>query len=161
LPLPDGLHDLRLVQTRIMLSEMSRSLAFERNHYLKKLSPQINKQIIEGASISYEQYSQDLMAATSARTAIEQLFQSETDLIIAPSAIGEATLQKEGTGDPVFCRIWTLLGLPCINLNISFGPNGLPVGVQLIAGPGKDHLLLSAARAFALALTDPVLRDQA
>jgi Asp-tRNA(Asn)/Glu-tRNA(Gln) amidotransferase A subunit family amidase len=161
LPLPDGLHDLRLVQTRIMLSEMSRSLAFERNHYLKKLSPQINKQIIEGASISYEQYSQDLMAATSARTAIEQLFQSETDLIIAPSAIGEATLQKEGTGDPVFCRIWTLLGLPCINLNISFGPNGLPVGVQLIAGPGKDHFLLSAARAFALALPDPVLRDQA
>jgi Asp-tRNA(Asn)/Glu-tRNA(Gln) amidotransferase A subunit family amidase len=46
-------------------------------------------------------------------------------------------------------------------LNISSGPNGLPIGVQLIAGPGKDHFLLSAARAFAKALPDPVLRDQA
>jgi hypothetical protein len=33
--------------------------------------------------------------------------------------------------------------------------------VQLIAGPGKDGFLLSAAKAFALALPDPVLRDQA
>ena len=64
-------------------------------------------------------------------------------------------------GDPLFCREWTLLGLPCINLNVTNGPNGLPVGVQLIAGAGKDHFLLSVARAFAQALPDPVLRDQA
>lgn len=159
--LPDQLNDLRLVQTRIMLSEMSRSLAFERNHFPKKLSPQINKQITEGTSIAYEQYSQDLATAASARSIITQLFHNEVDFIIAPSAIGEAPLHKDGTGDPVFCRIWTLLGLPCINLNISHGPRGLPVGVQLIAAPGKDHFLLSAARAFALALPDPVLRDQA
>jgi Asp-tRNA(Asn)/Glu-tRNA(Gln) amidotransferase A subunit family amidase len=81
--------------------------------------------------------------------------------VIAPSATGEAPIAKEGTGNPVFCRGWTLLGLPCINLNISSGPNGLPVGVQLIAAPGKDAFLLSAASAFAKALPDPVLRDQA
>ena len=62
---------------------------------------------------------------------------------------------------PIFCREWTLLGLPCININIGNGPHGLPVGIQLIAGPGKDHFLLSVARAFAQALPDPVLRDQA
>ena len=54
-----------------------------------------------------------------------------------------------------------MLGLPSININVASGPHGLPVGVQLIAGPGKDRFLLSAARAFALALPDPVLRDQA
>ena len=54
-----------------------------------------------------------------------------------------------------------MLGLPCINLNVATGPNGLPVGVQLIAGLGRDRFLLSAAKAFALALPDPVLRDQA
>lgn len=159
--LPKSLRNLREIQTRIMLSEMSRSLAFERAHYPKKLSAQISKQIHEGASITYEQYSQDVHTAALARSVIDQLFHDEIDLIIAPSAIGEATLHKDGTGDPIFCRVWTLLGLPCINLNMTSGSKGLPVGVQLIAGPGKDHFLLSAARSFALTLPDPVLRDQA
>ena len=83
------------------------------------------------------------------------------DVLIAPSAIGEAPATKENTGAPIFCRGWTLLGLPCININITTGTLGLPVGVQLIAGTGKDHLLLSVARAIAYALPDPVARDQA
>jgi len=161
LSLPPEFDDLRQIQTRIMLSEMSRSLAFECAHFPKKLSSQISKQIIEGAQIPYTQYSQDLIDAQSAQRLITELFQDRVDLVIAPSAIGEAPLLKEGTGDPVFCRIWTLLGLPCINLNIASGVNGLPIGVQFIAGPGKDRFLLSAARAFALAMPDPVLRDQA
>jgi Asp-tRNA(Asn)/Glu-tRNA(Gln) amidotransferase A subunit family amidase len=159
--LPKACDNLIQVQTRIMQSEMSRSLAFERAHFLKRLSPVLLKQIDDGAKIGYEKYAKDLLRAKKARTSIEDLFDHEIDLLIAPSAIGEAPLLKEGTGDPIFCRDWTLLGLPCININVTNGPNGLPVGVQLIAGPGKDHFLLSVARAFAQALPDPVLRDQA
>ena len=96
-----------------------------------------------------------------AKASVAELFSNEIDILIAPSATGEAPLIKDGTGDPIFCRDWSMLGLPCINLNVASGPNGLPVGVTLIAGPGKDQFLLSAARAFALALPDPVLRDQA
>jgi Asp-tRNA(Asn)/Glu-tRNA(Gln) amidotransferase A subunit family amidase len=118
-------------------------------------------QIDHGAAIEFNQYKRDLDQAHVARKAMQNLFNESVDLIIAPSAIGEAPLIKDGTGDPLFCRTWTLLGLPCINLNISTGPNGLPIGVQLIAAYGKDQFLLSAARAFALALPDPVLRDQA
>jgi Asp-tRNA(Asn)/Glu-tRNA(Gln) amidotransferase A subunit family amidase len=159
--LPAACKDLTLLQTRIMSFEMARALIFERTRYSKKLSPQLLQQLSEGAQIPYEQYQKDLMKAQAARFAIAQLFENEVDILIAPSAPGEAPLAKEGTGNPVFCRGWTLSGLPCINLNVSSGPNGLPVGVQLIAGPGKDRFLLSAARAFAQALPDPVLRDQA
>lgn len=159
--LPAACKDLTLLQTRIMSFEMARALIFERTRYSKKLSPQLSQQLSEGAQIPYEQYQKDLMKAQAARFAIAQLFDNELDILIAPSAPGEAPLAKEGTGNPVFCRGWTLSGLPCINLNVSSGPNGLPVGVQLIAGPGKDRFLLSAARAFAQALPDPVLRDQA
>ena len=159
--LPAACKDLTLLQTRIMSFEMARALIFERTRYSKKLSPQLLQQLSEGAEIPYEQYQKDLMKAQAARFAIAQLFENEVDILIAPSAPGEAPLAKEGTGNPVFCRGWTLSGLPCINLNVSSGPNGLPVGVQLIAGPGKDRFLLSAARAFAQALPDPVLRDQA
>jgi len=161
LDLPPHLDGLREIQTRIMLNEMSRSLAFEREHFSKKMSPQINQQIIHGSQINYSQYATDLLEAKAASSYISELFADQLDLIIAPSAIGEAPLLKEGTGDPVFCRIWTLLGLPCINLNMASGPNGLPLGIQLIAGPGKDRFLLSAARALAKKLPDPVLRDQA
>lgn len=159
--LPTACKDLTLLQTRIMSFEMARALVFERARFSKKLSPQLLQQLSEGAQIPYEQYQKDLMKAQAARFAIAQLFDNEVDILIAPSAPGEAPLAKEGTGNPVFCRGWTLSGLPCINLNVSSGPNGLPVGVQLIAGPGKDRFLLSAARAFAQALPDPVLRDQA
>lgn len=161
LGLPKSCDDITQVQTRIMLSEMSRSFLFERTHFPKKLSLILSKQLADGAAISYEQYAKDLLFTASAKSSIKALFNDEVDLLIAPSAIGEAPDLKEGTGDPVFCREWTLLGLPCININVASGPNGLPVGVQLIAGPGKDHFLLSAARAFVLALPDPTLRDQA
>jgi Asp-tRNA(Asn)/Glu-tRNA(Gln) amidotransferase A subunit family amidase len=127
----------------------------------KKLSTMIASQIDQGAAIEFGQYKRDLDKAQVARKAMQHLFDESVDLIIAPSVIGEAPLIKEGTGDPLFCRAWTLLGLPCINLNISVGPNGLPIGVQLIADYGQDQFLLSAARAFALGLPDPVLRDQA
>lgn len=159
--LPAACKDLTLLQTRIMSFEMARALIFERTRFSKKLSPQLSQQLFEGAQIPYEQYQKDLMKAQAARFAIAQLFENEVDFLIAPSAPGEAPLAKEGTGNPVFCRGWTLSGLPCINLNVSSGPNGLPVGVQLIAGPGKDRFLLSAARAFAQALPDAVLRGQA
>ena len=161
LKLPKACDGLTQAQSRIMLSEMSRSLLFERVHHAKKLSPQLNKQLNDGAEISYEQYAKDLLLASKARASVAELFNNKIDILIAPSAIGEAPSIKDGTGDPIFCRGWTLLGLPCININIVNGPKGLPVGVQLIAGPGKDHFLLSAARAFALALPDPTLRDQA
>ena len=159
--LPKSCDGLTQAQTRIMLSDISRSLAFEREHFHQKLSPLLLKQIEDGAKVTYAQYTQDLLQGNLARASVAELFNNEIDVIIAPSAIGEAPMLKEGTGDPVFCREWTLLGLPCINLNVTNGPNGLPVGVQLIAGPGKDHFLLSVARAFAQALPDPVLRDQA
>jgi Asp-tRNA(Asn)/Glu-tRNA(Gln) amidotransferase A subunit family amidase len=159
--LPMACDDLTQAQSRIMLSEMSRSLLFERIHYAKKLSPQLIKQLSDGATISYEQYAKDLLLANHAKTAVAELFTNEIDILIAPSAAGEAPSMRDGTGDPIFCRGWTLLGLPCININVASGPNGLPVGIQLIAGPGKDHFLLSAARSFALALPDPTLRDQA
>jgi Asp-tRNA(Asn)/Glu-tRNA(Gln) amidotransferase A subunit family amidase len=161
LELPAEMRNLRQAQTEIMLSEMSCSLAFEREHYLKKLSPLLLKQLTDGASVPYSQYQQDLELAYLSQSLIKGLFEDQFDLLIAPSAIGEAPFLKDGTGDPVFCRIWTMLGLPCINLNVATGANGMPVGVQLIAGPGKDRFLLSAARAFARALPDPVLRDQA
>jgi Asp-tRNA(Asn)/Glu-tRNA(Gln) amidotransferase A subunit family amidase len=49
------------------------------------------------------------------------------------------------TGDPIFCRIWTLLGVPVMNIPCSQGQNGLPVGVQIIGRIGDDARVVAVA----------------
>lgn len=154
----DGLAD---VQSRIMTSEMARSLLFEWVHFPKLLSSKITAQLKDGAAIPYAAYSADLIYVAQARQAMDQFFTDHVDVIITPSAIGEAPATKSHTGDPIFCRSWSVLGYPCININVGSGPNHMPVGVQLVAGLGRDRLLLSTAKALVQALADPALRAQA
>ena len=48
----------------------------------------------------------------------------DCDVILVPSSIGEAPAGLDGTGDPLFCRSWTLLGLPCVHLPFARGQSG-------------------------------------
>jgi len=50
----------------------------------------------------------------------------------------------EGTGDPLFCRGWTVLGLPCLHLPLGVGRHGLPIGLQLIGPALADQAVLQA-----------------
>ena len=65
---------------------------------------------------------------------------------MTPAARGQAPLGLDATGDPVFCRAWTLAGTPAISVPGLTGGEGMPVGVQLVAAPGRDAQLLAAAR---------------
>jgi Asp-tRNA(Asn)/Glu-tRNA(Gln) amidotransferase A subunit family amidase len=67
-------------------------------------------------------------------------------VLLTASAQGEAPIGLESTGDPVFNRNWTLLHVPCVTIPFALGPNGMPVGVQLVAQPGEHGRLLSAAK---------------
>jgi hypothetical protein len=70
----------------------------------------------------------------------------EVDFLLTPSAPGEAPRSLESTGDPVFNRAWTLLGVPCVNVPYGKGAHGLPLGVQLV-GPFDGDRRCSAGRA--------------
>jgi Asp-tRNA(Asn)/Glu-tRNA(Gln) amidotransferase A subunit family amidase len=74
---------------------------------------------------------------------LDQLF-ADVDVLVAPAVLGEAP-GTETTGDPLLCRMWTLLGTPAIAVPGLTGPAGLPVGVQVIAPPGRDAVALGAA----------------
>ena len=67
------------------------------------------------------------------------------DALLCPSTLGEAPIGS-ATGDPVFQVMWTLLGVPCVNLPLGRGPNGLPIGVQLVGHRHTDHALLGVAQ---------------
>ena len=78
--------------------------------------------------------------------ALDELFRERYDAILTPPALGTAPKGLGSTGDPAFCVLWTLLGMPAITLPLMQGANGLPLGVQLVGRKGYDARLLRTAR---------------
>jgi Asp-tRNA(Asn)/Glu-tRNA(Gln) amidotransferase A subunit family amidase len=97
-----------------------------------------------GLDISAERHEDNLRTAQNARLLIDECF-GGNDVLLAPSAIGAAPAGLLATGNPLFSRIWTLLGLPCVHLPFARAHNGLPVGVQLIGRIGDDRKMLQIA----------------
>jgi len=143
--LPDTFDGLATAQAEIMAYEASRGLAFERHTHGDQLSESLSALLAEGAAITPDRYDEALRLAHRCRTALDEVFQ-DRDVLLAPSATGEAPEGLDTTGDPIFCRIWTLLHVPCINLPGLKGPGGLPVGIQLVGKVGRDAELLAVAR---------------
>ena len=76
----------------------------------------------------------------------EELFTERYDAILTPPALGTAPKGLGATGDPVFCVLWTLLGMPAVTLPLMRGANGLPLGVQMVGRRNFDARLLRTAR---------------
>lgn len=64
---------------------------------------------------------------------------------MTPPATGEAPADLSQTGDPTFCTIWTLLGVPAVAIPVGIGPAGLPLGLQIVGALGRDDAALAAA----------------
>lgn len=96
------------------------------------------RQLVEAGRALERSFPERLRAAQAAgRRFLAQVF-DQADFILTPSAPGEAPLGLASTGDPVFNGIWTFLQTPCLNLPLTTGPGGLPIGVQLVCAPGRD-----------------------
>ena len=64
--------------------------------------------------------------------------------LLTPPTFGEAP-PRATTGSPRFCSRWTLLGAPAVTVPTGRGPNGLPLGIQLVGAPGDDRRVIAAA----------------
>lgn len=67
------------------------------------------------------------------------------DAIISAATTDVAPLRTDGTGDPIFATLWTLLGAPALTLPLLTGPKCLPLGVQFVGGRRRDADLIEAA----------------
>ena len=143
-PWPAALPDLVALQKQVMAHEMARALGHERVHHRARISERLNALFDEGIQIDGERHAAHLAQTTAARALADSWF-NDVDLLLAPSTTGEAPEGIGATGDPLFCRGWTLLGLPCVHLPFARGRHGLPVGLQLVGRAGDDHRLLAAA----------------
>ncbi len=142
--LPAAFAGLLQAQRDIMSADLYRSLAHERLHHADKLSPGLRDLLAAGQQVSVEQYRAAQQLAHSARSGLSSAF-GEYEVVIAPSARGEAPATLAQTGDPVFGRVWTLLGLPCVHLPFTQGATGMPVGLQVIGRHGEDKVALRVA----------------
>ena len=133
-------------QNIIHYYEIARNLAKIRENHNDTLSPQVSKLFAHGAMISDQAYQEATEIRNGAISYFDSFF-NDFDAIITPSAPGEAPLFSEGsTGNPIFSTIWTLCGLPCLNMPILISENDMPIGVQLVGGPEEDDRLLRTGR---------------
>lgn len=142
-PLPDG-QAATDAQRVIMAFESAQSLGYEYRAHRDALSARLAELLEAGLNIGYDEYVSAQHDAARARDALRGVL-ADYDVLITPGAPGEAPVGLDATGDPVFNRLWTMLGVPAVTVPVMSGPSGMPIGVQLIGAWDRDRELLAIA----------------
>lgn len=119
-----------------------------------KLSPALRARIEQGREVRAVDYLRALGRIPELNASLTELFEQRYDAILTPAAFGTAPKGLESTGDPAFCALWTLCGMPALNVPLMQGANGLPLGVQLVGARHRDAQLLRTARWLVTHLSD-------
>ena len=128
------------------------ALAWEWKTQRPLMPPKLSKALQWAETSSIAQFDDARHAGKRARIAAHDFFK-EIDAVISYSAPGTApALSENATGHAAYNRLWSLLGTPCINVPGCRAPNGMPVGVQVIARFGQDATALSVAAMLEAAL---------
>ncbi len=126
--------------------EFARNRTWEIDHHYEMISETLrNNRLKDGLACSFETYRESRSFLARMRRSLHDVFNGY-DVLLAPSASGEAPVGLNATGNASHCVLWTSTHVPCMTLPLFTGPNGLPVGAQLIAARNHDRLLFEAAR---------------
>jgi Asp-tRNA(Asn)/Glu-tRNA(Gln) amidotransferase A subunit family amidase len=143
--LPDKFDALRTAHPIVMNAESARALGWELTTHPEQLSEGLRERMefglnqTEAALIeAYDVFANTQHAFPEAMAGL--------DVLVTPSAPGEAPAGLEWTGDPAFNFIWTSLHVPCVTVPAGTGPNGLPLGIQIVGRRGEDRAVLAWAR---------------
>ncbi|MEX2220971.1 MAG: amidase [Candidatus Rokuibacteriota bacterium] len=130
----------------IMDGELAVNLRREWETGRERISASLRARIEHGHEVRAPEYLRARAAATPLEATFTELFEQRYDAILTPAADGTAPAGLESTGEPTFCTLWTMLGLPAVSLPLLEGANGLPLGVQLVGPRHGDARLLRTAR---------------
>ena len=97
-----------------------------------------------GLACTFAEYRDARTEAEQLRLLLDDEF-ADCDVLLTPSAAGEAPVGLNETGTAVFCSIWTTCHVPSLTLPLFTGPNGLPIGAQLVGRRNDDRRLFAAA----------------
>jgi Asp-tRNA(Asn)/Glu-tRNA(Gln) amidotransferase A subunit family amidase len=125
--------------------EAHQALAWEYRTHHDAMPPLLRARLDESAGTTPAAYDEARGIANQTRRSLMKVF-DEVDVILTFAAPGAAPKGLASTGDARFNRLWTLMGVPCVNIPAHVADGGLPVGVQIIARFGDDAGALNAAR---------------
>ena len=111
----------------------------------EKMRPETHGRVDEGKAISAVDYIRALGLAEAQGQALDRLFDLY-DVILTPSAAGQAPQDLSITGNPAFNGMWTLLGVPAVSVPLLTGADGMPIGVQVVGRCGDDARVLRATK---------------
>ncbi len=131
--LPDACAALESAHPIVMNRESAHALSWELTHARASISAALRERLDFGLAQSEAAVAGAYAAFAAARTGFPAALEG-LDLLLTPSAPGEAPEGLAWTGDPTFNFIWTSLGVPCVTVPAGAGPRGLPLGVQIVAG---------------------------
>jgi len=143
--LPPTCYGIGEVQRRHSAFEGVRVHAPERYRHEALLSPNLkNAKIAEGKRLTLADFRTAWRDAERMRRAVRQWI-DRFDAVLTLPAPGQAPRGLADTGSAVFNALWTLLYMPCLTLPAGEGPDGLPVGIQLVGARHADARLLDTA----------------
>ena len=125
--------------------EAHQALAWEYRTQYDAMAPRLRGRLDKSKGTTPEAYDEAIRIAGEARHALAAMF-DDVDVLLTFSAPGAAPKGLGSTGDALFNSLWTLMGVPCVNVPAYIAEGGLPVGVQVIARYGNDAGALAAAR---------------
>lgn len=128
----------------IMLAESASEHEELRLRKAPLLSSTLTEFLAEGREVPAVAYLQALKLKERLREELA-LFLDPYDAIITLPASGEAPDTLAHTGNPAFCSIWSLCGVPAVVIPIGVGPRDLPLGLQVVGGFGRDEEALAIA----------------
>lgn len=140
-PSCDGLTD---AQVAIMAYEAAAAFAPEARTAGEQFSSGFAALLAGGQMIDGSAFFAAQALAATGRQALASVFEN-VDILLAPSAEGEAPAGLAATGDPIFNRMWSLLGNPCVHVPTATGPTGMPLGVTVVGPRWADARTLAAA----------------
>ena len=143
LVLPPILDEAYAAQFTIQDYEVYRAQAYEYDHHRDLIGKNLREQLDNAASVSVDAYDTARRTTKRARQVFADIM-AEHDVILTPSAPGAAPHGLTATGNPMFNRLWTLMGTPCVNVP-GLHDSGLPLGVQIVGRFGRDKPALEAA----------------
>jgi Asp-tRNA(Asn)/Glu-tRNA(Gln) amidotransferase A subunit family amidase len=145
LQLPEVVAEAWRIHPTVQDFEAHQAFAWEYRANYDAMPPLLRGRLDESKGTTAAEYDAARRIADQARAALAGIF-DDIDVLLTFSAPGAAPKGLASTGDPRFNRLWTLMGVPCVNIPATIADGGLPVGVTVIARFGDDAGALAAAR---------------
>jgi Asp-tRNA(Asn)/Glu-tRNA(Gln) amidotransferase A subunit family amidase len=141
-PVPEGYEAVLAACETVLAYEAVNGMSFVSEADQARISPIMRNLLAAGRRITDAQYDAALRLGEQTREAADAVL-GQFDAVLAPGATGEAPVGLDSTGNPVFIRTWNFLHTASANVPLCAGPNGMPIGVQMLCARGADERLLS------------------